>query len=85
MWTQQCPADNPTEGKEVQGFFYIRVVDLSTQIEDREKILESNPAWLRAQTDKIRYLSLRVRLQIFERPDIRILDRESGFKFNLSG
>jgi hypothetical protein len=84
VWTQRSPADSSTELADTQGVFYIRIVDLSTQTEDRKNILQSNPTWLSAQADRERYLSLRVRLQISERFDITLIPSKAGFKFDLS-
>jgi hypothetical protein len=84
LWKQQSPADNPGETPNVHGLFYMQVTDFSSQIDSRRKILESNPEWLRTQADKERYLSLRVWLQIFERFEIKVLNKNLGLKFNLS-
>lgn len=84
LWKQQSPADNPGETPNVHGLFYMQITDFSSQIDSRRKILESNPEWLRAQADKERYLSLRVWLQIFERFEIKVLNKNLGLKFNLS-
>ncbi|MGB2678013.1 MAG: hypothetical protein WAN12_13100 [Candidatus Acidiferrum sp.] len=84
LWKQQSPADNPGETPNVHGLFYIQITDFSRQTESRRKILESNPEWLRTQADKESYLSLRVWLQIFERFEIKVLNKNLGLKFNLS-
>jgi len=83
-WIQRPPTDNAEERKDRQKYFHIPIVDLDRRPEMRKKILADNPLWLQAQTDKERYLSLRVWLRISERFEIQPRVPNLGFKFKLA-
>ena len=82
-WIQRSPADNVGELKDRQNYFYMPVVDLANEPDTCKRILTDNPVWLQRQTDKGRYLALRVWLRILERFEIRAQDPSLGFKFKL--
>ena len=48
--TGVSPADNAGEMQNVQGLFYMRIVDFSTQTEARGKIVKENPGSLTETT-----------------------------------
>jgi hypothetical protein len=82
-WIQRSPTDAADELKDRQKYFYIPVVDLANEPDTRKKILTDNPVWLQPQTDKNRYLELRVWLRIFERFEIQPQEPNLSFKFKL--
>jgi hypothetical protein len=83
-WRQLSPLDAVDDAGDCRTYFHIPILNLSSQSSEREKIIADDPAWLRNQTDKDRYLSLRVWLKIFERYQIRAQDLNQGLKFALS-
>jgi hypothetical protein len=59
-------------------------VDFSADPVARKKLIDTNPEWLKSQTDKNRYLSLRVLLRVLECFQLNVVDANKGLKFNFS-
>ncbi|HXJ95845.1 MAG TPA: hypothetical protein VMT20_23640 [Terriglobia bacterium] len=83
QWIQKTPASNEAELADIEGAFYLSLVDLGSQEGVRKGILDSSPRWLQGHEDKERYLRQRVWLRIYERFEIKVLDPRAGYHLRL--
>jgi hypothetical protein len=84
VWEQLPAAENANELNDVQGPFWIHLVDFSIDINARKELANTNPEWLKPRADKERYLSLRVWLRALERFQLNVIDKNRGLRFNLA-
>ena len=77
---QLNPAEN-YDDKNIFEIFYIKFTDLNADNERRNKILSSNPSWLKSEVDKEKYLSSKVVLEIYESFVVNIEKENIGFIF----
>ncbi len=62
----------PDEASNEVGDLYLQVIDLNSDEEARQKILDANPDWLSEYPDKVAYLRERVVVKASERFQILI-------------
>jgi hypothetical protein len=83
-WDQYPPIDEVDEDRHVVDFVFIRVRDLNSDDELRNKILSETPSWLKDIEDKERYLRSRVTVNIFEKLKIEILNKKYAISISVS-
>ena len=75
---QLNPIDEEKESQYLQEQFYIRVLDLNEDNENRNNIILAAPEWLNKYSDKERYLKTKVIVKTFMRQELCIKDKEAG-------
>jgi hypothetical protein len=73
-WDQFAPDHEPDEQTYAEGQLLIRVIDLNSDLKQRDEIITQNPPWLAQQPDPIAYLRGRVLVNVYEKFHIKILD-----------
>src|SRR4051812_44509680 len=73
-WTQYPPIDHAgDEAYVVEGRIFLRVRDLNSDIELREKIIRDDPDWLKDKPDKDRFLRAHVIVNVFEKMILEVM------------
>lgn len=83
-WTQYSPVDNVADEQFKDDIFFIKVVDLNIDDEQRNKIMTENPAWLNAHVDKEGYLRQHVVVKVYEKFKIEIKNPKAGICFTVA-
>lgn len=83
-WTQYPAADDPGEDKFVVDTILVRVKDLRRHAKLREQIIRKDPEWLRGEADKVRYLSGRVVVNVYEKFEIEVADPDAAIAFDIT-
>ncbi|TSC54872.1 MAG: Uncharacterized protein LiPW30_338 [Parcubacteria group bacterium LiPW_30] len=78
---KQYPPIKKVEDKSLQrGVFLFNVIDLNVDEERRKKLVEANPDWLKDKTDPENYLRQRVVINIFEKVDFEVKNKDAGIR-----
>jgi hypothetical protein len=75
---QYLPIDKAGDEQYVHDSIFIRIRDLNSDDEFREKIMREDPEYLRKLTDKDRYLRTRVVVNVFEKFKTEIIESHAG-------
>ena len=70
------------ERKYIVGKFFINIIDLNLDIAKREEIVSSNPEWLQKISEKEIFLRQRVIIQVFERFEYSIKNKDVGISIS---
>lgn len=81
---QHPPYMEASEKQYKRDMFVFRVVDLNTDDELRQKIIDQNPQWLSEHSEPEKYLRQRVVINILERLEVRIKNKGAGLRFIIS-
>lgn len=80
-WIQYPPIKNLNDKDGQRGIFLYRIYDLNVANEQRNKILQQNPEWLHEHTKPEDYLRGKALINIFEKFEFNILDKNAGCRF----
>jgi len=81
---QHLPHETSEQKKFSRGNFLYQVVDLNSDNEARNKILEKNPEWLQKHDDPELYLKQKVIVKVLERLELRVKNKKAGIKIIVS-
>mgnify|MGYP001561337263 CR=1 FL=1 len=82
-FVQHPPFSENSEKQYVREIFIFRIVDLNIDDKLRQKIIDKNPNWLQEHSDPNRYLRQKVIVNILEKFEIRIRNKDAGIKIEL--
>lgn len=82
-FVQYQPFSENSEKQYIRDIFIFRIIDLNTDDELRQKIIVKNPAWIQKHTDPNRYLRQKVIVNVLEKFEIRIHNKDAGIKIEL--
>ena len=78
------PIDKIEDTQYIDGIFYLRISDLNTDNEIRNKIISENSAWLQEHSDKEGYLRQKVNIRIYQKFRFLITDQSKGIIMSVS-
>ncbi len=84
IWEQYLPIDKIEDTQYIDGIFYLRISDLNTDNEIRNKIISENSAWLQEHSDKEGYLRQKVNIRIYQKFRFLITDQSKGIIMSVS-
>lgn len=83
-FVQHVPYLEASEKQYSRDIFLFRVIDLNVDDNLRQKIIDKNPAWLQKHDEPNHYLRQKVIINILERFEIRIRNKEAGVRIEIN-
>jgi hypothetical protein len=77
-FNQYAPIDKPEDVEYKFDIFYLRVDDLNIDTDQRNKLIEQNPAWLQKHADKEAYLKQQVVIRLYQKFRFEVKDSSAG-------
>lgn len=83
-WIQYPPLKTVNDKGKQRDIFFYQIYDLNFEDDQRNKILKQNSTWLQEQKNAENYLRQRVLINIFEKFEFNILNKDAGCRFNIT-
>lgn len=80
-WIQYPPIKTIDDKEKQKDIFFYQIYDLNSADDKRNKILQQNPDWLREHANPEDHLRQKVLINIFEKFEFNILNKEAGCRF----
>ena len=80
-WIQYPSIKTIEEKQKQRDIFFYQIYDLNVADDQRNKILQQNPEWLREQASPEDHLRQKVLINIFEKFEFNVLNKNAGCRF----